>query len=270
MRYYEANDGDDEGSTDMCPCITSNRTYYVAQTGSDLNDGLTALTPFGTIEHAMDVIGGFLVPSNVTVTVQLLDGTIEVADPVIPPVMDGHLQIIGNTTTPGNVIVSLDGTSLGFSLSRGQRLLIDGFMIDSVAAGATPISVTGQARLVMSRIILDDNFVNMVVIREGGIVMVTNALTISGNCTRFLSLQGQGEFNMVNVPVTLTGTPAFSAQFALVSAGYARFDGCTFSGSATGTRYLVNQSGVLFTNGSGASFLPGNSAGSVATQGQYL
>jgi HK97 family phage major capsid protein len=58
---------------------------------------------------------------------------------------------------------------------------------------------------------------------------------------------------------------AYSSNAALVHAF-----GHTFSGSATGTRYLANGNAVVFTNGGGASYLPGNAAGSTATGGQYL
>ena len=44
----------------------------------------------------------------------------------------------------------------------------------------------------------------------------------------------------------------------------------TFSGSATGTRYLVGINGTINTAGGGASYIPGNAAGSAATGGQYV
>jgi hypothetical protein len=46
--------------------------------------------------------------------------------------------------------------------------------------------------------------------------------------------------------------------------------GATFAGSATGPRYVVSLNGVINTFGGGASVFPGNSAGSIATGGQYV
>jgi hypothetical protein len=43
----------------------------------------------------------------------------------------------------------------------------------------------------------------------------------------------------------------------------------TYSGSATGTRYLAVLSAWIYTNG-GANFFPGSVAGSVSSGGQYL
>jgi hypothetical protein len=43
----------------------------------------------------------------------------------------------------------------------------------------------------------------------------------------------------------------------------------TFSGAATGARYFANMNSIIQTNGGGANFFPGDSAGSTATGGQY-
>jgi hypothetical protein len=44
----------------------------------------------------------------------------------------------------------------------------------------------------------------------------------------------------------------------------------TFSGAGTGKRYSVNENSVIETGGSGASYFPGDVAGSAANGGQYL
>ena len=65
------------------------------------------------------------------------------------------------------------------------------------------------------------------------------------------------------ITVTLTGTPAFSAFASAASTGLINpASNVTFSGSATGARYAISSNGTINTNGGGASFLPGNSAGS--------
>lgn len=73
-----------------------------------------------------------------------------------------------------------------------------------------------------------------------------------------------------NLTITITGTPAFSAYAGAYFGGILLANGCTFSGSATGSRYSVSSNAVIFTNGAGANYFPGDSAGSVATGGQYI
>jgi hypothetical protein len=72
--------------------------------------------------------------------------------------------------------------------------------------------------------------------------------------------------------ITLSGTPAWaSAGCAAGDCGTIFFiGGSAFSGSATGKRYNAVSNGVVDTQGGGASFIPGNSAGATATGGQYL
>lgn len=70
-----------------------------------------------------------------------------------------------------------------------------------------------------------------------------------------------------NAAVTLTGTPAFGAEFALATrVALIEVAGGSFSGSATGKRYDVNLNGVILSSG---LTLPGNAAGTTATGGQY-
>lgn len=71
--------------------------------------------------------------------------------------------------------------------------------------------------------------------------------------------------------ITLTGTPGFaSGGFAWATTGSSMFiNNNTFSGSATGVRYLVEQNSVLLAGGV-STYLPGDTAGVVQTGGQYV
>jgi hypothetical protein len=80
-----------------------------------------------------------------------------------------------------------------------------------------------------------------------------------------------GTVNSYGRTVTITGTPAFSIAF--ISAdnfSFAFVFGNTYSGSATGKRYTSNANSIINTGGGGATYLPGNAVGTLATQGQYL
>lgn len=71
--------------------------------------------------------------------------------------------------------------------------------------------------------------------------------------------------------VTLTGTPAFGI---FANCGDAHMDILsnliTFSGAATGQRYLVSANGVIDTNNGVATYLPGSLAGAAVSGGQYI
>jgi hypothetical protein len=109
--------------------------------------------------------------------------------------------------------------------------------------------------------LLADSFAN---------ISVTANYTISGGGLMHLQASNGGYIVPgVGLTVTLTGTPAFSSAFAGAVTGNIGTAANTYSGSATGSRYSATLNGVINTNGGGATYFPGNSAGSTATGGQY-
>jgi hypothetical protein len=108
---------------------------------------------------------------------------------------------------------------------------------------------------------------------DGGSVNATGNYTISGGSSaggHYYAYAG-GAISASGRTVTLSGTPAFASAFAWCDRGLGYFSifSMTFSGSATGKRYTVNNCGVCFTNGGGSTYLPGSVAGTTATGGQY-
>jgi hypothetical protein len=101
-------------------------------------------------------------------------------------------------------------------------------------------------------------------------------ITIDGNYTISGSQQGHyvctngGYLLFSGDTVTLTGTPAFSLAFAYAAElGIISTATMTYSGSGTGKRYSASLNAVIQTFGGGASYFPGNVAGTTATGGQY-
>jgi len=112
------------------------------------------------------------------------------------------------------------------------------------------------------------------VIANGGTINLNNAYTISGGAQSHWAIILNGGYVATNIltpqTITITGTPNFAAAFAYTSTpGQIAGPGLTFSGSATGPRYFATNNGTISTNGAGANYLPGNSAGSVSAGGQY-
>ena len=76
---------------------------------------------------------------------------------------------------------------------------------------------------------------------------------------------------MSGATITISGSPSFSSV-AFAEAAYLGEIDCysvTFTGTATGPRYKVSENGVIFTNGGGPNYLPGNSAGTISSGGRY-
>lgn len=99
---------------------TTNITYYVSPTGSDTNDGLTSITAFKTIQHAIDILPKML---NHAVVINVSDGTYaEVLTITGFPFGSGSLIVKGNQTTPANCL--LKNTLI---YNSGIPITIEGF-----------------------------------------------------------------------------------------------------------------------------------------------
>jgi hypothetical protein len=107
---------------------------------------------------------------------------------------------------------------------------------------------------------------------RGGFLQSTQPYTINGSATQaHVYAINSGTNVVLAFAVTLTGTPSFGVAYAWSDRGLAMIDftGSTFTGSATGKRYDMQNNSICFVAGGGATFLPGSSAGTTSTGAQY-
>lgn len=252
--------------------LTAARTYYVRTDGSDSNNGLanTSGGAFLTVQKALDVaatidFGGY------TVTVQIADGTYTGA--ISAPVMTGQasaasLTIRGNNGTPANVILSTTSAST-IAVPSGARAKVLDLEMRTTTSGFC-FNVDGGT-LEYGNVRFGACAQSHIRTTAGGSVTGTGNYTISGGAQAHVLANRSGVWWGTFLTVTLSGTPAFSVGFIDArETGSAAAVSMTFSGSATGPRYSITMNGVINTGGGGASYLPGNSAGSTATGGQYV
>jgi hypothetical protein len=251
--------------------LTGARTYYVRTDGSDSNTGLvnSAGGGFLTIQKAINVAAALDFNSN-TVTVQIADGTYTAGafvPPMVGQVATAGLTIQGNSGTPANVIISTTNADC-FATATGARALIKDMELRTTTAGycldANGVGVELQWTNVRFGACAGDH----ILASGGALVTCIGNYAITGAAGRHWN-SDRGIVEVGNRTITITGTPAFSAAFANASQGHIRAFNNTYSGSATGVRYNVAMNGTIQTFGAGASALPGNSAGTTATGGQY-
>jgi len=253
--------------------LTANRTYFVRTDGSNSNTGLvdSAGGAFLTIQKAVDVaatkdLNGF------TLTVQVRDGTYAASvtlKNVVGFTTPGDLTIVGNITTPTNVV--LQGQVFATNLNSAWR--ITAMRIGGAGAQAC-LNIT-NADVEFGTIDFGTCTQAQIWLRNGGAVSCyTFAYTISAGSGYHIRLEQQGIVVISGSTITLTGTPAFTSAFAgagIVGGGSTiQAHLITFSGAATGPRYGVSNNAVIYTGGGGANYFPGNSAGSASAGGLYL
>lgn len=222
--------------------------YYVRTDGSDSNNGLanTSGGAWLTIQHALDVAAKIKPSSSITINVAA--GTYAeniYTDLLLSTRYERRVEIIGTGTVNVN---SID--------------LCAGYLyIENIDAHSSYFSVQGNAEL--SLYLCSSSKV----IAQWGARMTASSHTFSGSIAVAVEALSKA-YLQIDDP-TCTGTPAYSTAFASAEDATIVASG-TVTGSATGSRYSATKNGIIDTAGGGASYLPGNSAGSTATQGQYL
>lgn len=250
--------------------LTANRTYYVRTDGSDSNDGLanTSGGAFLTKQKAIDVVAGLDI-SIYNVTIQVGNGTYTGNVSVSAPwVGSGTVTLLGDASTPSNVVMS--GSGVKISVSPSGRLSISG--LDISTSGDSCLYASGQSRITISGACRFGTVGTRHMWAEAGAkINITADYTIYGGGVYHYFIITTGQIACIGRTVTSSGTPAFSGSFVLADRiGLIEAHASTYSGAATGKRYQADSNAVIFTNGGGASYFPGNSAGSTSTGGQYI
>lgn len=245
--------------------LLANRTYYVRADGSNSNTGLvdSAVGAFLTLQKAWDTMLG-LDLNGFTCTIQVRAGTYAAGISTIRGNPTGTIVVTGDTATPDNVIIS---ASPAFNFAGPIIATISGFK----CSGATTCYAASGAVITHSQINSAGTSANAHYrVDYGGTLTRGAGCTVSGGGVRHLTVQSGGVFQATSVTTTITGTPNFSGAFAYVAdTGVLSLFSTTWSGSATGSRYLITTNGLINTFGGGTSLLPGNSAGTTSTGGEY-
>jgi hypothetical protein len=253
--------------------MAANTSFFVSTTGSDsANTGLTAASPFATIQHALNYIANNVDLAGLIATIQLADGTYSAGVLMTQPFVGGgpaNVVINGNSVTPTNVVLSTSGVCLQ-ATGSGVGFSVQNLKMTSSAAHCILIQFAATILCGAGLVFGTATSGFHITSNTNGQIFIQNSYAITGGAQAHIFTQlSASSYESSGITVTLTGTPAFSVAFAEVIDGSLIAQGVTFSGSATGVRYLASLNGTINTNGGGANYFPGNSAGSTASGGQY-
>lgn len=259
--------------TEIREKLVAARTYYVRTDGSDSNTGLanTAGGAFLTIQKAIDTAAG-LDLSLYAVTVQVGAGTYTGTVVLKSYIGVGPINILGDETTPANCIISVTSANAVSGTGVKGVYTLRGFELRTTTTGSS-ITVASGTQLTIQNIRFGATAAGYIHISAAtyAIVTITGNITITAGTDRHLFASTFGTINYSGtITVTLTGTPAFTYFAVAQRVGQIVTSSVpTFSGGATGTRYIADTNSNIYTAGGGANFFPGNVAGSTASGGQY-
>lgn len=250
--------------------LTATRSYYVRSDGSDSNNGLanTSGGAFLTIQKAVDVVAS-LDLGIYDVTIYVGAGTWTAPVTLKTLIGASKVTIRGVNADMTSTVISTTAADCFTGVFMGQYRLE--YMKLQTATSGSCINVAGGGAVLRWANV---NFgaaggANHVIASAGALVDAAGAYTISGGGYSHISAYDCANARISGISVTISGTPAFTGAFA-VSGRVASLlaVSVTFSGAATGKRYMAEVNGVITTLG-GATFLPGDTAGTTSTGGQY-
>lgn len=254
--------------------LTADRTYYVRSDGSDSNTGLVNSSggAFLTLNKARDAIlaldlAGFTATIKMGNSATLTAGLSWTKPPVGGPVI-----LEGDTSTPANTIISVTSGN-AVEVKCNMQLSVKHVELRTTTSGNGIHAEGPGARIaILAGVRFGATADWQAQAKNGGYISNAGAsYNVTGAAKGHFSALRNGVIDIVGaLTVTVSGTPAMSVAFAQATEGGGlNATSVTFSGSATGVRYSATLNGVIQTGGGGASYFPGNSAGSTATGGQY-
>lgn len=249
--------------------LTANLTLYVRKDGNDTNSGLTNDSDgaFLTIQKAEETAANLLSFGAYNVFLQVGDGIYNESVRIRGHVGAGRLSIIGNITTPSTCIVSTNSISSHCFYTQGQVIgttKLSGMRL--IASGSNSVSIDqslGFGLLEFEKIDFGIGTSGHIRVGAGAQVNSTGDYSISGAAGTHISvydggfarLGKEGSYN-----VAVVGSPGIGV-FAVASRnGMILAVNQTYTGSATGKQYQIDNGGRI-TQVGGSSNFPGSIAG---------
>lgn len=262
--------------------LTADRTYYVRTDGSDSNNGLadTSGGAFLTIQKAIDVVANLDV-NGFDVNIQVGDGTytqsLQLKNYVGSTSSAFGARIVGNLTTPANVVISVNSVLPCVNSEIASPWHLTGFKFTNAAAtsgGGIQSNVNGI--IFIGKLDCGSCSYAHFATAYNGTIIFTVDYTISASGGGAHCVCAGGAFAHTAYPtygpitITASGTISHGGAFVNVDLGgvFESYQ-ATFSGTFTGSRYSIVNNGVIQTYGGGASYFPGDAAGTTATGGVY-
>ncbi|MBT1509396.1 hypothetical protein KIP88_02680 [Bradyrhizobium sp. SRL28] len=277
--------------------LTAPKDIYVNNaTGNDVTyDGTTAAFvtgtihgPFKTIQRAANEVTKYNL-NGFNITVHVADGTYATPSGQTTiqymPTGSGFVIYLGNRATPANVVVqSVNRTAL--QISGAGQAQVFGFKFTSSGSNAgDPCAgvFLDRVRLTMGDVEFGFCSGYMVGVTRGASMVMGDHWYINGSSPG--NPYASGGFIACFFSATVESSPAIyplymhtnvaisvgyfvsSSQFGALNLTWTSYAGFA---NVSGQKYIATANGVISSGGGGASYYPGNMAGTVASGGQYV
>ncbi|NSX56587.1 DUF2793 domain-containing protein [Parasulfitobacter algicola] len=249
--------------------LTADMTLYVdPASGDDANAGNTSDSPLASLAQAVQVAFSVDAGGHV-LRIQLADGTYALSAPVYidqPIIGTKELEILGNPIAPENVVLSSAAEVIVVSAGN---LKLSGMTLEATGSGAC-LDCKSGAQMTLNGVNFGTGGMAHINLDHAHCT-ITGDYAINGAAAQHVKLTALSSLKISAVTVTINSAIGFSDQFmGCFNGSFAELAGTVFSGSATGQRYNCWAGGIINTNSGGATYLPGDSAGTASANGIYV
>ena len=229
--------------------LIADANYYVdSATGSDSNPG-TALLPLATLQYAWDSLAATIDLGNYGITINLVGAgpyTLVAGSNFIGGSGASNINIVG----AGSGTTTINDLTFGYpdNMSVPTAVAVDSVTLDDNGSGYDiRHEAVGEVSLGN---INGDIALGPATTAQLGVFQIGSNLYVGGNVTLKAGTSGRFAYTAglaymhLNATITISGTPAYSVAFQYHDTGGVCFDQSTYTGSATGIRYLLANNAV--------------------------
>lgn len=249
--------------------LQGDQTFYVSPvSGSDTtNYGLVPASAWATLQFGYETIANYYDLNGYTATLRAADGTYSVGLSAGTPLTGGNFRLKFNGS--GAIVNTAAAPILKFT--NNVRAQVSNGNLTGVGSC---IDVDNGAYVRYGGQVFSTTAQDHVRVQNGGVAeQIAGTAFIAGNAASHIHVLSNGVINSTSRTIQALASNAFSDSFAKAElGGVINATGNTFTNGTflSGTRYAARSNGVINTNGGGANYFPGTSAGSALTGGQYI
>jgi hypothetical protein len=221
-------------------------------------------TDYATIEDAFKFLANKKIKSDAIVTIRFADGTYNRTSPISPTHPDGrNIKIIGNLSSPGNVIINC--TDGGVAISGSSIRLIDGITFDGGGNTKSGIYVSrgGVARLGSS--LVSQNFEKGITVSLNGLV-IANGVTVNNTNDVGVRVERNGFLRIENSQISNTA----SYDFYVLRGGYIESKNNSVSSYGSYAYFIGSQSLLDLSGGTNDAVLSNRSLDTEIPDNSYI
>lgn len=259
-------------ASDVIVPATAAVTLYVDSTsGNDTSGTGSNASPFRTNAKALLYAASRYSFGGYGLSVQnLTPGTYD-----LPGAITGvpNVSIVGNPSAPASYLWQGSGTGQAQVTVKGSNVTLSGGTLYNTNGAINTIGAVSGGVLSLGNVILGGAGVmsaTHVLAGGGGSVSITAPISVTQSAASILDAEGGNitSFSIITVPSG--GVFSTAVVVASGAGGQVAFGtGASWSGTTTGPRFSVALNAVINTFARGVNWIPGSTAGTQASGGQY-